>query len=41
MPGSGFGQEGEWHVRTTFLAGGVDWLDRIVRFRNELYGEFK
>ncbi|KAF8420489.1 pyridoxal phosphate-dependent transferase [Tirmania nivea] len=42
VPGSGFGQkEGEWHFRTTFLAGGEDWLDRIVRFHKELFDEFR
>ena len=42
VPGSGFGQKaGEWHFRTTFLAGGEDWLDRIVKFHTELYDEFR
>lgn len=42
VPGSGFGQkENEWHFRTTFLAGGEDWIDRIVKFHKELYEEFK
>lgn len=42
VPGSGFGQkEGEWHFRTTFLAGGEDWLERIVGFHKELFDEFR
>jgi alanine transaminase len=42
VPGSGFGQkQGEWHFRTTFLAGGSDWIDRIVKFHNGLINEYK
>ncbi|KAI5780299.1 alanine aminotransferase [Peziza echinospora] len=42
VPGSGFGQkQGEYHFRTTFLAGGSDWIDRIVKFHNDLIQEHK
>lgn len=42
VPGSGFGQkEGEWHFRTTFLAGGDDWLERIVKFHNDMMVQYK
>ncbi|KAF8463115.1 putative alanine aminotransferase [Kalaharituber pfeilii] len=42
VPGSGFGQKkGEWHFRTTFLAGGTDWIERIVRFHEKLWEEYR
>ena len=42
VPGSGFGQKkGEWHFRTTFLAGGSNWIDRIVSFHQQLFDEFR
>ncbi|KAJ9398040.1 hypothetical protein DTO282F9_4950 [Paecilomyces variotii] len=42
VPGSGFGQkEGTFHFRTTFLAPGTDWVERIVKFHGEFMAEFK
>lgn len=42
VPGSGFGQkEGTFHFRTTFLAPGTDWVERIVKFHAEFMAEFK
>lgn len=42
VPGSGFGQkEGSQHFRTTFLAPGTDWIDRIKRFHGEFMDEFR
>lgn len=42
VPGSGFGQkENEWHFRTTFLAGGNDWIDRIMAFHEGLFEEHR
>ncbi|CDK25362.1 unnamed protein product [Kuraishia capsulata CBS 1993] len=33
VPGSGFGQvPGSWHVRTTFLAPGTEWIDQWKEF---------
>ncbi|KAI5778103.1 pyridoxal phosphate-dependent transferase [Geopyxis carbonaria] len=33
VPGSGFGQvEGTWHFRTTFLAPGTEWVQRMRNF---------
>ncbi|KAG7699395.1 hypothetical protein KL951_001112 [Ogataea haglerorum] len=33
VPGSGFGQvEGTWHVRTTFLAPGTEWIEDWKKF---------
>ena len=41
VPGSGFGQrEGTLHVRTTFLAPGVEWVDRVRAFHEEFMREF-
>lgn len=43
VPGSGFGQvEGTFHLRTTFLAPGTEWVGRIVDFHKKFcmeYGE--
>lgn len=42
VPGSGFGQkEGTLHFRTTFLAPGTDWVDRIVKFHEGFMDEFR
>lgn len=42
VPGSGFGQkENTLHFRTTFLAPGTDWVDRIVKFHEGFMAEFK
>ena len=42
VPGSGFGQkEGSQHYRTTFLAPGTDWIDRIKRFHGKFMDEFR
>jgi alanine transaminase len=41
VPGSGFGQKpGTLHFRTTFLAPGTDWVDRIKVFHNKFFEEF-
>ncbi|KAM5464439.1 alanine transaminase [Microsporum audouinii] len=42
VPGSGFGQkEGTLHFRTTFLAPGTEWVDRIVKFHSDFMNEFR
>jgi alanine transaminase len=42
VAGSGFGQkEGTLHFRTTFLAPGTDWTERLVKFHQEFLEEFK
>ncbi|KAF2744772.1 alanine aminotransferas-like protein [Sporormia fimetaria CBS 119925] len=42
VAGSGFGQkEGTLHFRTTFLAPGTDWTNRIVKFHQEFMEEFR
>lgn len=42
VPGSGFGQkENTLHFRTTFLAPGTDWVERIVRFHSEFMAKYK
>ncbi|KAH8802988.1 putative alanine aminotransferase [Xylogone sp. PMI_703] len=42
VPGSGFGQkENTLHFRTTFLAPGTDWVDRIVKFHVEFMAKYK
>ncbi|TKX24790.1 alanine aminotransferase-like protein [Elsinoe australis] len=42
VAGSGFGQkEGTLHFRTTFLAPGTDWVDRIVKFHKGFMDEFR
>ncbi|EEH38480.1 alanine aminotransferase [Paracoccidioides lutzii Pb01] len=42
VPGSGFGQkDGTLHFRTTFLAPGTAWTDRIVKFHKEFMDEFR
>lgn len=42
VPGSGFGQkDGTLHFRTTFLAPGIEWTQRIVKFHEAFMQEFK
>ncbi|KAF4211644.1 hypothetical protein CNMCM8980_001290 [Aspergillus fumigatiaffinis] len=42
VPGSGFGQkENTLHFRTTFLAPGTDWVNRIVKFHAEFMAKYK
>ncbi|PYI14209.1 putative alanine aminotransferase [Aspergillus japonicus CBS 114.51] len=42
VPGSGFGQkENTLHFRTTFLAPGTDWAQRIVKFHSEFMAKYK
>lgn len=42
VPGSGFGQkEGTFHFRTTFLAPGTEWVDRIRKFHEGFMDEFR
>lgn len=41
IPGSGFGQEeGTFHFRTTFLAPGSEYANRLVKFHNDLYQKY-
>lgn len=42
VAGTGFGQvEGTAHFRTTFLAPGTEWVDRIRSFHDEFMNEFR
>jgi alanine transaminase len=42
VPGSGFGQkEGTLHFRTTFLAPGTEWVERITKFHKTFMDEFR
>jgi alanine transaminase len=42
VPGSGFGQvPGTWHLRTTFLAPGSDWIDDWAKFHSNFMNEFR
>lgn len=42
VPGSGFGQkEGHLHFRTTFLAPGTDWVQRITKFHAEFMEKYR
>jgi alanine transaminase len=41
VPGSGFGQKPDTlHFRTTFLAPGTDWVERIVQFHSEFMKKY-
>jgi alanine transaminase len=41
VPGSGFGQmEGSYNFRTTFLAQGTEWADRIVSFHRRFMDQY-
>ncbi|CCH61498.1 hypothetical protein TBLA_0E04440 [Henningerozyma blattae CBS 6284] len=42
VPGSGFGQQpGTYHVRTTFLAPGVEWMKRWEKFHIEFFEKYR
>ncbi|KAL7951787.1 pyridoxal phosphate-dependent transferase [Trichoderma barbatum] len=42
VPGSGFGQrEGTLHFRTTFLAPGTEWVNRITKFHQEFMDKYR
>ncbi|GMF06275.1 unnamed protein product [[Candida] boidinii] len=42
VPGSGFGQvEGTWHVRTTFLAPGTEWIDQWKAFHAKFMDQYR
>lgn len=42
VPGSGFGQkEGTLHLRTTFLAPGTEWTQRIVAFHEKFMDKYR
>ncbi|KAH8705008.1 putative alanine aminotransferase [Talaromyces proteolyticus] len=42
VPGSGFGQkEGTLHFRTTFLAPGTEWVQRITKFHAEFMNKYR
>lgn len=42
VPGSGFGQEpGTYHLRTTFLAPGTEWIERWEKFHRDFYEQYR
>ncbi|AMD18919.1 HBR018Cp [Eremothecium sinecaudum] len=42
VPGSGFGQAaGTYHLRTTFLAPGTEWIESWRQFHKEFYDEYR
>lgn len=42
VPGSGFGQkDGTWHVRTTFLAPGTQWIKNWEQFHKDFYNQYR
>lgn len=42
VPGSGFGQvPGTYHLRTTFLAPGTDWIKAWEEFHKKFYNEYR
>lgn len=42
VPGSGFGQKpNTLHFRTTFLAPGTDWIQRISKFHQGFMDEYR
>lgn len=42
VPGSGFGQRyGTYHFRTTFLAPGTKWVERVVEFHRAFLDEYQ
>lgn len=42
VPGSGFGQKTDTlHFRTTFLAPGTDWVERIVKFHAAFLDKYR
>lgn len=41
VPGSGFGQEeGTYHIRTTFLAPGTEWIKKWKTFHEEFFNKY-
>lgn len=41
VPGTGFGQRpGTVHLRTTFLAPGVNWIQRWTKFHEDFMNEY-
>lgn len=42
VPGNGFGQvEGTYHLRTTFLAPGTEWIDAWAQFHKKFVSQWK
>lgn len=42
VPGNGFGQvEGTYHLRTTFLAPGTEWIDKWAQFHKQFVAQWK
>jgi len=42
VPGSGFGQkEGTFHIRTTFLAPGTEWVDKVAEFHGKFMDKYR
>lgn len=42
VPGNGFGQEkGTWHLRTTFLPPGLEWIERWTVFHADFVRKYK
>lgn len=42
VPGSGFGQvPGTWHLRTTFLAPGTEWIDDWAKFHEKFMNKYE
>ncbi len=42
VPGSGFGQvPGTYHLRTTFLAPGTEWIEKWEKFHKEFYDKYR
>lgn len=42
VPGSGFGQvPGTYHLRTTFLAPGTEWIDTWEKFHKEFFDKYR
>ena len=42
VPGSGFGQvPGTWHLRTTFLAPGSEWIEEWAKFHQRFMDAYR
>lgn len=42
VPGNGFGQvPGTYHLRTTFLAPGTEWIDQWAKFHDEFVAKYR
>lgn len=42
VPGSGFGQKkGTYHLRTTFLAPGIEWINKWEKFHKHFYEKYQ